>query len=316
MLDTKNKTYFNVNGMLIYDPSISAGALSEDITAVPFVDHHRNLFPFNDSYVDHIHHVDKKCGYAALRHKHLTYPPSGNLPRTLPGIDPKTGEALPGCDTLWNDILNAVSELNPCFDLYQVATTCPLLWDVLGFPGSFDYLPEGASIYFNRRDVKEAINAPVDVDWAECSVDPVFVNNTDLSDASGNTVLGGVIDRTKNVIIGHGDLDYVLIANGTLMAIQNMTFGGQLGFQKPPTEPFYVPYHHAGAKATLAGAGIFGSTITERGLTFVNVNLAGHMIPQYAPSAAFRHLEVLLGRVKSLQSKQPFSTDKNIVQPK
>ncbi|KAF7561185.1 hypothetical protein G7046_g2941 [Stylonectria norvegica] len=315
MLDTKNKTYFDVKGMLIYDPSISAGAISEDITAVPFVDSFPHLFPFNDSYVEHLHHVDKKCGYAALREKHLTYPPSGHLPSTLPGIDHKTGKSLPGCDTLWSEIVDAISLLNPCFDLYQVATTCPLLWDVLGFPGSFDYLPDGASIYFNRPDVKKAINAP-NIEWAECSEEPVFVNNTDLSEASGNTVLGGVIDRTKNVIIGHGALDYVLIANGTLMAIQNMTFGGKLGFQKPPTEPFYVPYHHAGEQSTIAGAGVFGTTVTERGLTFVNVNLAGHMIPQYAPSAAYRHLEVMLGRVKSLQSREPFSTDKNVPQPK
>ncbi|CAM1508949.1 Fc.00g026880.m01.CDS01 [Cosmosporella sp. VM-42] len=315
MLDTKDKTYFDVKGMLIYDPSISAGAISEDITAVPFVEQHRNLFPFNSSFVDYINHVDKKCGYAALRDKYLTYPPPGHMPSTLPGTNPKTGEALPGCDTLWNDIVEAVMLLNPCFDLYQVATTCPLLWDVLGFPGSFDYLPEGASIYFNRADVKEAINAP-HIEWAECSEDPVFVNNTDLSEASANTVLGGVVDRTKNVMIAHGLLDFVLIANGTLMAIQNMTFGGHLGFQKPPTEPFYVPYHHAGPDATLAGAGIFGQTITERGLTYVSVELSGHMVPQYAPSAAYRQLEVLLGRVKSLKSKQPFTTDKNVPQPK
>lgn len=118
------------------------------------------------------------------------------MPSLLPGINATTGEPLEGCGTLWNDIFEAVTLLNPCFDLYQVATTCPLLWDVLGFPGSFDYLPEGASIYFNRKDVKAAINAPVDFDWAECTEEPVFLNNTDLSEASANTVLGGVIDRT------------------------------------------------------------------------------------------------------------------------
>lgn len=55
MLDAKDDTYFDVQGMLIYDPSISAGSISEDITAVPFVDHYRNLFPFNNSFVTQIH---------------------------------------------------------------------------------------------------------------------------------------------------------------------------------------------------------------------------------------------------------------------
>src|SRR6185312_8967001 len=101
----------------------------------------------------------------------------------------------------------------------------------------------------------------------------------DHSEPSSNHVLGRVIDGTQNVIIGHGALDFGLIANGTLMIIQNMTFGGKQGFHKRPDEPFYVPYHTDGADATLAGAGVFGTAHTERGLTYVDVSLAGHMIP-------------------------------------
>ena len=307
MLDAEDKTYFNMSGMIIYDPSIATGALQSDITAVPFADYHRNLFPFNDSYTAQIHSADESCGYAAFRETYLVYPPPGHLPAVLPGVNATTGKALPGCKGLKSSIQQAVTFINPCFDVYQVATTCPLLWDVLGFPGSFDYLPAGASIYFNRQDVKAAINAPLNASWEECG-GPVFVRG-DQSAPSANTVLGGVIDRTKNVIIGHGALDMILLANGTLLAIQNMTFGGMLGFQRRPTEPFYVPYHHAGADGTLAGAGVFGTAHTERGLTYVGVDMSGHMIPQYAPSAAYRHLEFLLGRVDSLSSTAPFTTD-------
>ncbi len=313
MLDANDTTYFNMSGMIIYDPSIAAGGLQSDITAMPFVDYHRNLFPFNDSYVAQLHATDVSCGYAAFREKYLSYPPPGHLPSPLPGVD-SNGKAIPGCSGFKSGIQRSVTLLNPCFDVYAVATTCPLLWDVLGFPGSFDYLPDGASLYFDRQDVKAAINAPLDVKWEECS-GPVFVSG-DHSAPSANTVLGGVIDRTKNVIIGHGALDMILIANGTLLAIQNMTFGGKLGFQKRPIEPFYVPYHHAGANPTLAGAGVFGTAHTERGLTYVGVDLSGHMIPQYAPSAAYRHLEFLLGRVDSLSSTAPFTTDSGVAQSK
>ncbi len=98
--------------------------------------------------------------------------------------------SAPGCD-IWTDIYYAASLVNPCFDLYQVATTCPLLWDVLGFPGSFDYLPAGARVYFNRSDVQRAINAPIQV-WNECSNG---VLTTDTSPESGLSVLPHVIER-------------------------------------------------------------------------------------------------------------------------
>lgn len=99
--------------------------------------------------------------------------------------------------------------------------------------------------------------------------------------------------------------------NGTLLSIQNMTWGGQQGFQNPITDDFYVPFHNDYQEATLAAAGIMGKTITERKLTFVTIDLSGHMVPQYQPSAAFRHLEFLLGRVDNLSSKQPFSSFDN-----
>ncbi|KHN94304.1 serine carboxypeptidase 1 [Metarhizium album ARSEF 1941] len=314
MIDANDTKYFDVRGMLIYDPSIIDDRATE-LTVVPFVDHHRNLFPLNDSFTKHIHDVDRDCGYADVRAKHLVYPPTSHLPDPLPGIDPRTDQPRPECGNylLADSIQEAVTHINPCFDVYQVATTCPLLWDVLGFPGSFTYLPKGASVYFDRQDVKRAINAPPDRDWKSCG-GPVFVNG-DRSPPSSATVLGSVVDRTKNVVVAHGALDFVLLANATLMAIQNMTFGGKLGFQEPPTEPFYVPYHSAGEPGTIAGAGVFGTTRTERGLTYVGVSMAGHMVPQYAPSAAFRHLEFLLGRVDSLSSKKPFSTDPGVPQP-
>ncbi|KAK2612756.1 hypothetical protein QQS21_001207 [Conoideocrella luteorostrata] len=308
MLDTNDTTHFNVKGMMIYDPEIGVVSLQNDIVTVPFIDFNRNLFPLNDSFVKEIRRADEDCGFAALRAKHLRYPPEGRLPSVLPGVDAATGKVLPAC-SISQRVQDAVTALNPCFNIYQVATTCPLLWDVLGFPGAFEYLPTGASVYFNRADVKKAINAPLDVDWMSCSDGPVFEGDgVDHSEPPSINVLGRVIDRTQKVIIGHGALDFGLIANGTLMNIQNMTFGEKQGFQTRPVEPFYVPYHSDGADATLAGAGIFGTTHTERGLTYVDVSLAGHMIPQYAPSAAYRHLEFLLERIDSLSSTKPFTT--------
>jgi len=190
-----------------------------------------------------------------------------------------------------------------------VATTCPLLWDVLGFPGSFGYLPDGAFVYFNLTEVQQAINAPIQ-EWDECSSIDVFVNGTDTSPPSALSVLPGVIERADRVVLGHGLLDFILQYNGTLLAIQNMTWNGMQGFQQGPStfDNFYVPYHEDYQQGTLAGAGVMGQYHTERGLTLVTVDLSGHMIPQYAPSASYRHIEFLLGRIPDLGSQTPFTT--------
>lgn len=202
----------------------------------------------------------------------------------------------------------ACHELTP---IAEVATTCPLLWDVLGFPGSFDYVPEGASIYFNRTEVQKAINAPVQ-EWMECTSTDVFLNGTDNSTPSALSILPGVIEHSDRVVIGHGILDMVLIWNGTLIATQNMTWNGQQGFSTAPSEwdDFFVPYHSNSDSqlGTIAGAGVMGQYHTERGLTLVTIQLSGHMVPQYAPSAAYRHLEFLLGRIPNLGYNGSFTT--------
>ena len=307
MLDEKDKEYFDVEGILIYDPSISTDAITEEAPAVAFVDYWKGLFPFNSSFVEELHAMDRKCGWTEYMNKHLTFPPKGKFPPA-----PKLTDE---CD-VWSAIYEAVIEVNPCWDVYQVATTCPVLWDVLGFPGGFDYTPAGASVYFDRADVKKAINAP-DVEWKSCADQNVFVTDSGLDKGaeegrfSSFDVLPSVIDRTKRTVIGHGLLDFVLISNGTLLAIQNMTWGGEQGFQKPIKDDFYVPYHNDSQIATLAASGVMGRTHTERKLTFVEINLSGHMVPQYQPSAAYRHLEFLLGRVPSLTSRQPFTKTNN-----
>ena len=90
---------------------------------------------------------------------------------------------------------------------------CPLLWDVLGLPGSLDYIPDGfETVYFNRSDVKAALHAPDSVDWAECAVDAVFTagdagpeSSGDLSADPIQSVLPKVIEKTNRVLVANGD---------------------------------------------------------------------------------------------------------------
>jgi carboxypeptidase D len=169
---------------------------------------------------------------------------------------------------------------------------------------SFDYLPPNTEIYFNRTEVQAAINAPIQP-WAECSNG---VLDTDTSPQSSWEVIPRVIDALDRTVIAHGELDYILLYNGTLMAIQNMTWGGMQGFQNPPVDDFYVPYHDDLSLTSLSAKGLMGKTLTERKLTFVQQAMSGHMVPQYQPSSAYRQLEFLLGRIESLTSREPFTT--------
>jgi carboxypeptidase D len=195
--------YYNVEATMIYDPSTSYDPIQNDIPVAAFVDYWGGLFPFNETYKAYIQNASATCGYDDFVNEYLTFPPPGPFPgpTELPGQD-EYGYISFEC-ALWDSVFTEIFNLNPCFDVYQVATTCPELWDVLGFPGSFDYTPAGASVYFNRTDVQEAINAPIQ-QWMECTNGNVFVNGTDNSPPSGVTVLPGVIERSKRTIIGHG----------------------------------------------------------------------------------------------------------------
>jgi carboxypeptidase D len=181
-----------------------------------------------------------------------------------------------------------------------------------------DYVPPGDEVYFNRTDVQAAINAPIGTNWQQCTDVNVFADKPTRVDygpsdqslgPAQDGVLQRVIEYTNNTIIGQGNLDMLLSTNGTLLAIQNMTWNGVQGFQSFPGTPFYVPYHPEYNGGSLAGAGNLGSWGTERGLTFYQVQLSGHELPGYAPGAAYRVLEMLLGRVDSLSDVSGFTTE-------
>ena len=263
MIGANDTTYYNFSSLMIYDPSLSYDVVQQQIPTVPFLDYWAPLINLNDSFMEYAHQTANDCGYTAFLEEALTFPPKGPLP-----TPPNVSNDNDTCD-IFDVAQSAMTLANPCYDIYQVATTCPLLWDVLGFPGSFGYVPEGAFVYFNLSDVQRAINAPVQA-WDECSTIDVFVNGTDNSPPSALSILPNVIEHADRVIIGHGILDMILMWNGTLIATQNMTWGGQQGFSVHPDKwgDFYVPYHtvddSALGDATLAAAGNMGRWHTER----------------------------------------------------
>ncbi|EHS63793.1 uncharacterized protein PGTG_21810 [Puccinia graminis f. sp. tritici CRL 75-36-700-3] len=73
-----------------------------------------------------------------------------------------------------------------------------------------------------------------------------------------------------------------------------MTWGHDQGFRKPINKDFII-----------AGQGSTGRFSTERGLTLVEIEKAGHMVPQYQPRGAFQILQFLLGQAESPSASWP-----------
>ncbi|KAH9997007.1 Alpha/Beta hydrolase protein [Russula vinacea] len=226
----------------------------------------------SQSFLAQIDQIADKCNYTSYLEKYLTYPPP---PAPFPLLT--SIETDPS-------IKSAALRLNPAFNVYRIFDMPPILWDVLGFPGTSPNIQ--SPVYFNRSDVKAAIHAPGSVSWTECSNSSVFVNgDNSLGTPVSWEVLPRVINRGVPVVIVTGLADFELPSEGTRIGIQNMTWGGAQGFQKAPLLDSFI----------LDGVGAAGTVQSERGLTFYELPLTGHMIPQFNPPAAFQSMQYMLG---------------------
>ncbi|CUA74019.1 hypothetical protein RSOLAG22IIIB_05365 [Rhizoctonia solani] len=269
----------NLKGVWITDPSVSYDLVTEYIPALNFAQKWKDVLGLNSTFLANLQQVSDKCGFTDYSKKYATYPPKGKLPLPSQAYNgtPDYSGIKDECAT-WDMIFYAAITVNPNFNIYRIFDVWPVLWDVLGFPGSYDN--QQSPIYFNRTDVQDAIHAP-HINWEN-----VFVNGTDKSVPSMLSVMPNVIEKSERTVVMHGGIDFVLIAEGTKIAIQNMTWHGKQGFQQPIQSESFI----------IEGFGVLGSMHQERNLTYVEVDLSGHMMPEYAPWAAYKTLSYLLGR--------------------
>jgi carboxypeptidase D len=209
MLDEEDECYYNVSGALMYDPCIGAFDAQDDMYTLEFVTQNNNVLGYNESFLAYLAQLDEECGYAKFKEDYMHYPPAG----TQPPLPEPSGKC-----TSWNDAYNAAYATNPCFNVYMLGFTCPLLADPLGYPTDLQLTYPGLPVYFNRTDVKKAMHAP-DIDWLECAAEAVFKGKgggvyTDSSPGSGGPegygdtspdpiqgVLPRVIESTNRVLM-------------------------------------------------------------------------------------------------------------------
>jgi carboxypeptidase D len=214
----------------------------------------------------------ESCGYQQFIDEYLVFPPSGAQPAS---------SRADGC-SVFNSAQSAIQGVNSCFNIYEVNQTCPTPVDQLD-----------GSPYFDRSDVKTALHAPSTSTWTECGSAFVGVGGPegegDYSLDPIQHVLPQVVEATNRVLVANGDYDMIIITNGTLLSIQNMTWNGNMGFQSAPATPINIP-----------GQGVMGIQHYERGLMWAETYQSGHMEPEYQAQSAYRHIQWLLGHVDSL----------------
>ncbi|KAH8757269.1 carboxypeptidase 4 [Diaporthe sp. PMI_573] len=296
MLDANDTEpgYYNVQGTMLIDPAISPDVALVEIPMLDFVENNQAFLRLNSTFKDEIRAAhQEQYNYTSFFETYFKFPTAGPMP-TRPDIDE-------GSSPFRNYVTEAATLVNPCFNVYHITDTCPSLYDPLD---TFDAAGASLGGYFNQTEVQRAMNAP-QVSYSTCGPRSVFVddsatggpgNGGDLAAPASFGSLPAVFDRVPLNLVLNGALDMLIPSVGTLFALQNVTWRGATGFSAEPTQTFIVP--PAAGNASLNGqAGEMGTWGYERGVVFVDVAGAGHELPEYNPSAAFRLLEVLLGRV-------------------
>lgn len=295
-LKENNTKYFNIKGLAINNPLIGDFGLQSGPMAFPFVEYWSNILGFNDELLAKYRNAYRDTGFEAYVNKYFTFPPPAQPWAVLPNSSNQLLDI---------EIYSDLSAANPCFNMYHINKNCPFPHSQFGGVNTGDYNPQGSKIYFQRQDVQKAINAPLGTKWKACGVKNVFPNGDASLGPAIDGTLTTLIDKLRNVIIGSGALDFINPTNGTLFALQNTTWGGLQGFQKFPTTEFFVPNHTEPEPGRQGSYGNIGVWRQERGLTFYDIKLAGHRLPQNSASGGLRVIQRLVGRIKDFSSHDP-----------
>ncbi len=131
--------------------------------------------------------------------------------------------------------------------------------------------------YFNREDVKKALNVRTDINWQFCS-DEVY-DHYNINKAGSYFIYAKLIEHKLRILIYSGDSDSVVPTNGTEKWILNLGLPILEKWRKWSVDD---------------GVNTAGFTIKYEGLKFVTVMGTGHLVPQWKRQEAHHILSSFL----------------------
>lgn len=270
------KAGIHLHGINMIDGFFMDNMVGKELPAMQFAKQYYKVMNISEADVRALETKAKRIGIAGYVEKNLRYPPKGPLP--IPRSFNKS-------ESVYSAFKKLAKKANPCFSPFYVIATAPCPLNSMGQNVTSEKaFPHN---YFNDMpSVKPIIHADNKTYLACSQAKPFKIMKKLQTQFPIHTVLPGVIERSNRSIIQHGKLDYVMLVNGTSLAIQNMTWAGAQGFQHKPNKTLLVD----GEKA-----GLYHS---ERKLSFVQVDRASHMIAAYKPKPAYKLLQFLLGQIE------------------
>ncbi|THH16806.1 hypothetical protein EW146_g3885 [Bondarzewia mesenterica] len=274
----KAALHLDLQGLLINDGVYSSFITSEEAPTANFSTHFQSVLGFSNSQITSLQRSSRTCGYETML-RQTQYPPKGKIDLPNGNRDSVSSK----CD-LFDTFLNlgkcsiisipaSTSTASPTCVPHR-KTPCP---DTIPLTSPFVYQQQ-------RSDVQTALHVPGFGTWVDCSDINVFVNGNDDSAYTETLFPHLLATLPRGVTLWHGLVDAILFNLGDRITIQNMTWGGVQGFRAPPSTPLIV----GGAQK-----GIFHS---ERKLTYIEVDNAGHMIETDQPQTALHVFQSILGQ--------------------
>lgn len=256
-------------GMLI-DAIITFIDTQTELGAYYFALKNNDILKLTQDELAQIKNLSDTCGNNAFLEKNLQYPAKYRLPSFKDECDTK------------GLFFTIMTQKNPTFNYYNIRKPNPTVVD--------KNAKMSRDIFLSDINVQKYINVREPKPYIQCQ--DVFPNDdTDLSlpvdqnPSYENSILAQMIESSKRFYMLQGDLDAIVVANGTKIGLQNLTWNGGQGIKQIPTIPLK---DLEGKQQALAS--------DERGLRFIEVKNSGHKVPMDQPSFALAAVLALLGK--------------------
>jgi carboxypeptidase D len=88
---------------------------------MPYVEYWSEMLYLNQTFLQSMHKLSDQCGFTEYYEKYFKFPPP-QVP--FPVLPDPYQDPLASC-RIWDTLIDAATEVNPCFNLYHISETCP-----------------------------------------------------------------------------------------------------------------------------------------------------------------------------------------------